>query len=308
MATQPTIPAHDAPDPTRSGNIADLLTAIIEVLIAFLLVHLSYRSLKHFTDLGRLEGAAGLNFSPGVVMILFTVAVLLLCRRSFEEYGLTLNGWRYSLNVGLLWSVLFVAVAGLVIKFASIHFDPLHPPDMKKAIVATFGELINTLLLLLFLMRERRVLQQIHPFWVLLILIGLLAVPLVVALSFNRPFLNVLLTDLWLFFGAGFGEEIFFRGYLHSRVNQAFGRPFRFLGVDFGLGLIASSVLFGFIHALNTVDYFGGPFDFAWLWWLPNFAGGLFFGFLREKRRSILPGAIIHGLSDVFASVPGLFP
>jgi membrane protease YdiL (CAAX protease family) len=45
-----------------------------------------------------------------------------------------------------------------------------------------------------------------------------------------------------------------------------------------------------------------------WWWWLPNFASGLFFGFLREKTRSVLAGSIIHGLLDVLASVPALLP
>jgi hypothetical protein len=64
--------------------------AIAEVLFAFVFVHLAFRAIKQFTSLGRLEGAAHLNFTPGVVMILFTVGVLLLCRRSFPAYGLGL--------------------------------------------------------------------------------------------------------------------------------------------------------------------------------------------------------------------------
>jgi hypothetical protein len=68
--------------------------AIVEVVLAFSLVHVAYRSFKHFTELGRLEGEAGLNFSPGTAMILFTVATLLVCRRDFAAYGLTLKRWR----------------------------------------------------------------------------------------------------------------------------------------------------------------------------------------------------------------------
>jgi membrane protease YdiL (CAAX protease family) len=41
---------------------------------------------------------------------------------------------------------------------------------------------------------------------------------------------------------------------------------------------------------------------------LTNFASGLFFGVLREKTGSILPGAIIHGLSDILAQIPSLLP
>lgn len=80
------------------------------------------------------------------------------------------------------------------------------------------------------------------------------------------------------------------------------------MGVNFGLGLIVSSLLFGFIHVLNPVDYFSGRWDFAWWWWLPSFVSGLFYGCLREKTGSILAGGVHHGLMDVMAEVPSLLP
>jgi membrane protease YdiL (CAAX protease family) len=290
----------------RSISGADRLAAILEVLLAFALVHLAYRSLKHFTALGQQETAAGLNFSPGLVMILATVGMLLVTRRNFEQYGLTLNAWSYNLNLGLLWSILIVLAVGIVIKVGLFHFDPLHPPDLTRALVFSSGQIIITLLLILFLKRDRPLLHRIPPMISILILIALLSLPIVPAMVFHRDVPNVCLRILWLFFCAGFGEEIFFRGYIQSRVTQSFGRPWRFLGLQFGAGLIVSSLLFGFIHALNTVDYFHGRFDFAWLWCLTNFTTGLFFGCLREKTGSILPAAIIHGLADVLAEVPGL--
>ncbi|HWY88120.1 MAG TPA: CPBP family intramembrane glutamic endopeptidase [Gemmataceae bacterium] len=286
-----------------SASILPRAAALIEVVAAFALVHVTYRFFKRFTELGQAEVGTGLNFSPGAVMILFTVAVVWLRGRSFADYGLTLKDGRFSLNFGLIWGMLFTLAAALVIKLASIHFDPLHPPDLKKALFATSGELVNTCLLLWFLIRRRKVLF-LTPLITLPILVFFLSIPLALALSFDKPFLHTALTVLWLFFGAGFGEEIFFRGFIQSRVNEAFGRPFRFLGVEFGWGLVVSATLFGCIHVLNTVDYFGGRYDFAWLWWPPNFAAGLFFGLLREKTRSILAGAIVHGLSDVSATVP----
>jgi membrane protease YdiL (CAAX protease family) len=120
--------------------------------------------------------------------------------------------------------------------------------------------------------------------------------------------LDVSLTVLWLFFCAGFGEEIFFRGCIQSRVNEAFGRPFRFLGVDFGAGLFVSSLLFGVIHAMNTVDYFNGRWEIAW-WWLPvNFVSGVYYGCLREKTGSIVAGGVQHGVFDVLARIHSLLP
>jgi hypothetical protein len=91
-------------------------------------------------------------------------------------------------------------------------------------------------------------------------------------------------------------------------LDETFGRPFRFLGVDFGVGLLISAALFGLIHVFNTVDYFHGHWNFSWLWWWPNFGAGLFFGVLRAKIGSVVAGGMIHGMTDVLARVPALLP
>jgi uncharacterized membrane protein len=151
MSSQAATSAVKPPDKSPSGNLVERVAALVEVLVVSVVVHLSYRSFKHFTELGRQEGAAGLNFSTGSVMILFTVAMLLLFRRNFNEYGLTVRGWRYNLNVGLLWGVLTVVAAAVVVRFAPIHFDPHRPPDMMRALVFAVGGLVATFLLVWFL-------------------------------------------------------------------------------------------------------------------------------------------------------------
>lgn len=308
MSISTDVPAVKPLDGSSSSSLLGRIAALLEVLVIFAVIHLSYRSFKHFTELGREEVAARLNFSAGSVMILGTVILLLLFRRSFKAYGLTLDGWRYNLSVGLLWGLLMVAGGAMIVRFAPIHFDPRRPPDMTRALLFSAAELVALFLLLWFLMRERPWMRRIPAFVGLFVLIGLLLLPLALAWYSARPFSNVLLTVFWLFFGAGFGEEIFFRGYIQSRVNQAYGRPYHFMGVDFGLGLIVSSLFFGFIHVLNTVDYFHGRWDFAWWWFLPTFVSGLFYGFLREKTGSIVAGAVHHGLVDVLGRVPSLLP
>jgi membrane protease YdiL (CAAX protease family) len=262
------------------GNRFERLTAIIEVLIAFALVHAAYRALKYFTVVGQWEGAAKTNFIPGTVMILFTIGVLWVCRRDFGAYGLTLKGWQHDVNLGLALSVLLVAAAAVGLMVTRVHFDPAHPHENVTARLAGAGfGLLAVVFLVCVFQRERSIL---------------------------RPVPHAALTVAWLFFGAGFGEEIFYRGYIQSRVDQAFGRPFRLWGIDFGIGLVVSSLLFGFLHALNTVDYFHGRFDFGWWFGAQNFCLGLFYGCLRAKSGSILPAAIVHGLFDVLGTVPGL--
>jgi membrane protease YdiL (CAAX protease family) len=87
----------------------------------------------------------------------------------------------------------------------------------------------------------------------------------------------------------------------------AFRRHWPILGFDVGPGLIVSSLFFGLVHALNTVDYFHGSFDFGWSMGLQSVVVGLFYGLVRSKTGSVIPGAVMHGLSDIFAFAASVF-
>jgi membrane protease YdiL (CAAX protease family) len=154
------------------------------------------------------------------------------------------------------------------------------------------------------LFRLPRGTRDIPPAVSLTLLLALLAVPPLLAAYLHRP--AVWLAVLWNFLGAGFGEEVFFRGYIQSRVDAGFGRPWRLFGCAVGPGLIASSVLFGLIHALNTVDYFGGRWDFGWWYGLGTTIEGLLYGYLRARTGSVWAGAVTHGLVDAYTTIPGL--
>ncbi len=107
---------------------------------------------------------------------------------------------------------------------------------------------------------------------------------------------------------AGFGEEILYRGYYQPLLNDGFGRPWSFLGLRFGWGLILTSLIFGLDHALNSFDPFHAQYGFDWSWGLAALSSGLLLGILRERTGSILAPAIVHGLDNVwitFTAQPG---
>ena len=99
----------------------------------------------------------------------------------------------------------------------------------------------------------------------------------------------------------GFGEEIMYRGFVQSRLNQAFGRPFQFFGVPWGWGLILTSLLFGFTHVLN-VDAASGQTGWYWGWGLWTAVAGLTSGYIRERTGNVLAPAILHGLPQALAA------
>ncbi len=282
------------------------MLALAEVVFAFVFVHVSFRAIKSFTGLGEADAASGLNFTPGVAMILFAVAVLLLCRRSFVEYGLTLVRGSEGLRLGLVWGLLLIGGAGLLWLLGVRHQAGGGPPSLKEGIAYGLACLAAIACFAWMAGRQPATFNRISLGLCVALLVGVLCLPLLLARHYQRPLTHTLLTVMWLVVGAGIGEEVFYRGYIQSRVNQAFGRPFRFWGVQFGAGLLVSSVLFGFLHALNTVDYFHGRFTFAWGFGLSALSTGLLFGSLRETTGSIVAGAVTHSVLDVLARVPAL--
>lgn len=263
--------------------------ATLEVALAFGVVHVTFRALKHFTVVGEWERAAQTNFTPGAVMALFTFVILLLCRRSPRAYGITLKPWRENLSFGLAACCLLAAAAGIGLALTRIQFDASRPAGMHRALPGAVVALLVTAALVWLLRRHSSVLRGIPPIISVIVMLAVLCAPIV---SHPERFLTV----LWLFLAAGFGEEIFFFGYIQSRVTQTSASPW--------CGIIVASLFFGFLHVLNTVDYFHGRFNFAWWYGLQSFCVGLFHGVLRHHSGSILPGAIAHGLGDILARFP----
>ena len=114
-------------------------------------------------------------------------------------------------------------------------------------------------------------------------------------------------TIIFMFYFAGFGEEILFRGYFQSRLNEDFGRPWRIKGVYFGPGLLIASALFGVLHMMNPFNPLTGRFELDMLWGIGSFFFGLLFGFVREKTGTVLSASLAHGFVDLGQVIPLLF-
>jgi membrane protease YdiL (CAAX protease family) len=239
-------------------------------------------------------------------MILFTICVLLVSRRDFRQYGLSLTGWPASLKIGLGWGLVLVAGAALLRLVGVRHEPGMQPPTFMEGLIYGITALGAVVFLVLLVARHSTSATRIPPAASVALLLVVLCSPLVVAAYYRRPFGDTLFTVLWLALGAGCGEELFYRGYIQSRLNEAFGRPFVFFGMNFGLGLLIASLLFGFLHALNSVDYFHGRFTFAWGFCLTGIGTGLLYGCLREATGSVIAGITCHAVLDVLVIIPRL--
>jgi membrane protease YdiL (CAAX protease family) len=87
-------------------------------------------------------------------------------------------------------------------------------------------------------------------------------------------------------------EELFYRGYLQTRLDEAFGRPWRVLGADIGPGLLVTCLIFAFGHSLV---------QFQW-WHFAIFFPSLVFGWMRARTGQIVAGAFFHAWCNIVVS------
>jgi membrane protease YdiL (CAAX protease family) len=86
-------------------------------------------------------------------------------------------------------------------------------------------------------------------------------------------------------------EEVFFRGYLMSRLEERWPSRTRLWGASVGWPLIVSSLLFGLGHFLVEFQ----PARLAVVF------PALVFGWMRKRTGSLAPAAVFHALCNLFS-------
>ncbi len=106
-----------------------------------------------------------------------------------------------------------------------------------------------------------------------------------VRFTVNMAWISTLLFHL---FCVAFPEEIFYRGYMQSRLNEVYAKKYTFLGVRFGFGLLYTAFLFALGHYVIAYQV---PT-------LATFFPGLVFGWLREKTGTVVASILFHALCN----------
>jgi membrane protease YdiL (CAAX protease family) len=105
--------------------------------------------------------------------------------------------------------------------------------------------------------------------------------------SYGREFVGQIL------FVAG-PEEVFYRGYMMTRIGDWLGQV---------LGLFSSSFLFGLEHFLSRFFRYGFTFPAALWTGITSTISGLIFGWQFQKTKSIFPSLIAHITQNLFGYV-----
>jgi membrane protease YdiL (CAAX protease family) len=269
------------------------LLALLEVIVVFALI-MTLLVVLRATAVYQWEiEHLGWSYIGMLIYAGIPAVVVWLTRRSWAEYGVSSADWRTNLDIGIkatLVRCIPTLLGWWTVRLLMVDSDSLlgRALDLLLWVIA--------LALMVWLLNRQKPVKSGRANVILTIV--LLLLPIAVALAMGKLSVVIVSTVVWQFVFSGFGEEFVYRGYYQSRLNQAFGRPVRLFGIQFGAGLIVASLLFGLNHALNTYDPATGLSSLAWGWALGSFAAGLFFGVIRERTSTLVAPGIAHGFLD----------
>jgi membrane protease YdiL (CAAX protease family) len=103
---------------------------------------------------------------------------------------------------------------------------------------------------------------------------------------------NILLLVAYHLFFVAIPEEMFYRGYLQTRLDEAFRGRWRVLGAVVGPGLLIATVLFAFGHSIVVFH----------AWHAAIVIPGLAFAWMRARSGDILAGAFFHAWCNVLVT------
>ena len=260
--------------------------AVIEVVIVFGLT-LSLVALVGLSPIGKWERqVTNRAFIEYVVMIAVPLLLLVVARRNLASYGLSLRNLCYHLRIT---AVAFVPMAVAFFSFAFLDYR-----QWSGSLIMA-GIQIAVLFALGWLMKRFPTRDENGT------LVGAVALLACSSLAQRATLGNAVSAFVFYILFLGSGEELLFRGYIQSRLNAAWGKPFRVFGVRWGWGVVITSVLFGLMHVLNVGGLVGAHWQLEWSWGFWTFFGGLVLGFVREKTGSIVAPTILHGLPQAIA-------
>ncbi|MBN2549811.1 MAG: CPBP family intramembrane metalloprotease [Anaerolineales bacterium] len=248
------------------------ILAIFETTLALLLMAAVFRLVR---PVG--QGSSPYRFLEYALMLVLTLGGLLLSRRDMAAFGVSFRNVKGNFSIFAAAFFPLLAVSAVLSQVDwSIWGGALLVSSLALAM----------LFLLAWLLKKSPSPGQMGG-----MAAGLALAPWMFVPEPGSKVSQALLSVVYFYFFVAPAEEIFFRGYIQSRLNQVFGRPYLFSGVSWGWGWIIASLLFGLWHVIWN------PFALAgWLHGLWTFFVGLLFGYVREKSGSVMAPAWLHGV------------
>jgi len=266
--------------------------AVFEVTAVFILISLGLRVFRFSPVAVWQSESLGLPFIEYTFIILLAISIIFFPGRNKDVYGITFHKFRYHLDIAIIGLIIMIPLSALKYGFISPKFQ-ISYLNWDGALISAALSILS-IIVILYLIKNRpsyHILPSSSHGRLFIIIVGF---AFLIALL-TAPYTNRIAGFVFFLVFVGFGEELLFRGYIQSRLNMVFGRPFQLFGVHWGWGLIIASLLFGFMHFFNPHN----PYHLWWVFW--TFFSGLLFGLIREKTGSVVAPAIIHGMPQALA-------
>jgi membrane protease YdiL (CAAX protease family) len=258
------------------------IKAILETVSVFLLVILVFKVIR-ISSFGEWERQVLQRyFLEYAMVIVIPLVFLAMTRRNHAAYGISFRNLNYHLNV--------VATAFIPILLLSVVLSLLNWERWGEVLLVSTIEVV-LLFVVAWMLRNKSTAGNLGVANVLFLFMPVIFLPLLMT-----KIGKVVSDFVYFYVFIGPGEEILFRGYIQSQLNEVFGRSYRFFGVNWGWGLVITSLLFGFWHVLAPFNPILGNFDLMWLHGFWTFFLGLILGFIREKTGSVVAPAILHNV------------
>ncbi len=277
--------------------------SIIEVISAFAFMKLL--SIWSDSILAGMNASSGLRtFVFGLQAIVIPMAIICFLRRKWSAYGFSVHRFRALIHYGFIGTLLMMLL-GTGIGF--LKNRGINPSGMEGSIILSAIAIIMIMLFAVVARSSKRREDRHTHFkfrigYKVLILLVLVSCPIIVAGVRGSNVTGIIAWDFYFLFMVGFGEEIKYRGYFQSRINEEFGRPWKVSGIPFGPGLIVASILFGVSHIgqFGVFNPFSGRYTINPWMGLQALLGSLFFGLIRERTESIVASGLAHGVPNAF--------
>lgn len=116
--------------------------------------------------------------------------------------------------------------------------------------------------------------------------------------NFSKAFTESVLFEMTM---PGLQEEPLYRGLMLCVFDRAFGRPWKVLGVQFGMGVALTTLLFAVGHLVALDEHWHLIVETNPAAWINFFVFSLFMCWIRYRFKSIWPAVLAHNADNSIA-------
>ena len=174
----------------------------------------------------------------------------------------------------------------------------------------SFGSIFLALLtlsaLLLYLVKKE---YSSETPWIVFILVSVyVLLPFLAAWDDWGLVVPVFIGMLYQVVFKAFAEELFYRGYVQTRLSEVYPERVKIMSFDMSLGALFSVLLYGLSRVLIGVNLFTGSFVFHVFRGVYAVSLGMFFSVQRERSGDLVASSLTHGLTvSVSETILSLF-